>query len=99
MARPVVEGDVQATTETGGAAGVGEGGGAGTSKRWLSPNEAAIELGVTPRTIYSWTRSGELPAAHVGGLVRIDRRQIEVKMGQHIDPAVRRRRTRKKRTT
>jgi excisionase family DNA binding protein len=32
---------------------------------WLTPQEAALALFVRPEHVYSWIRSGELPAVNV----------------------------------
>ena len=42
----------------------------------LTPSEAAAILRVTRRTIYTWLRTGKLKAKRVGGIWRIDERNV-----------------------
>jgi excisionase family DNA binding protein len=41
-------------------------------RRWISPKEAGVYLSLHPQTIYQLIYEGKLPAARVGGSVRID---------------------------
>ena len=40
-------------------------------------------LGVTPRTVYLWARTGRLPSFRVGGAVRFRRSEIEAWLQDH----------------
>jgi excisionase family DNA binding protein len=42
-----------------------------------SPREVAEELRVTPRTVQRWIASGRLPAARVGGRLRVSRSSLQ----------------------
>jgi excisionase family DNA binding protein len=46
-------------------------------KRWISPREAALYLGVHIMTIYSWIAAEKIPAARIGRLVRVDLKALE----------------------
>ncbi len=49
----------------------------GTPERLLSVREAAERLGVSRQHVYRLVQRGELPGLHVGGVVRIDPRELE----------------------
>lgn len=51
----------------------------GTSNpvRLLNISEVAQVLGVTPKTIYSWVHTRQIPYVKVGRLVKFDRKDIE----------------------
>jgi len=42
----------------------------GNAKQWLSTAETADELGVTPRTVYGFTNSGQLTGYRMGRVFR-----------------------------
>jgi excisionase family DNA binding protein len=44
---------------------------------YVTPDQAASELGVTRRTVYNWMRSGILPAKQIGRTWRIKRDDLE----------------------
>lgn len=46
-------------------------------KRWISPREAALYLGVHLMTIYGWINAEKIPAARIGRLVRVDLRALD----------------------
>jgi excisionase family DNA binding protein len=41
-------------------------------RRWLTVAEAAAYLGINNKTAYVWAARGTLPAARIGGVVRVD---------------------------
>ncbi len=59
----------------------------------LTPRDVADALGVTPRTVQRWISSGRLPAARVGGRLRVSRSSlarvtgIEATEAPHSTPA------------
>ena len=48
------------------------------SRLLLTPREAARALAVCERTLWSWTRRGELPAVRIGRAVRYDPADLHV---------------------
>ncbi len=60
-------------------------------KRWLSPRECSLYLGLHEKTIYSLCGRGALPTARIGGSLRIDRKRLdellEAKSTLHPDEA------------
>jgi excisionase family DNA binding protein len=48
---------------------------------YLKITEVAQMLGVTERTLYEWRRTGVLPAAKLGGMVRYRRSVIDARLG------------------
>ena len=44
---------------------------------WLSTQEAARRLGITPRTLYRFIDHGELPAYRFGRVIRLKRTDVE----------------------
>ena len=46
-------------------------------KEYYSPEEAASLLGVTRRTIYTWLKTGKLPARQFGRTWRIHRSEVQ----------------------
>ena len=40
-------------------------------EEWLSTNETARRLGLTPRTVYRFIDAGELPAYRIGRVIRV----------------------------
>lgn len=40
-------------------------------EEWLSTNETARRLGLTPRTVYRFIDAGELPAYRFGRVIRV----------------------------
>lgn len=51
-------------------------GGAGGIE-WLSTQEAARRLGITPRTLYRFIDHGELPAYRFGRVIRLQATQVD----------------------
>lgn len=49
-------------------------------RRWISPREAAVYLGVHIMTVYGWIDADKIPAARIGRLVRVDLRALEGKL-------------------
>jgi excisionase family DNA binding protein len=56
-------------------------------RRWISTHECADYLGLHFMTIYKLIARGEIPAAKIGGAVRIDlarlQRELENQKGKH----------------
>ena len=50
----------------------------------LSSREAATTLGVSERTLFSWTASGLLPRVKIGGRVMFRVADIEALLSRHI---------------
>ena len=48
----------------------------GQPPNYLSPTQAAGELGVTRQTVYNWVTSGKLPAKQIGRTWRIKREDL-----------------------
>lgn len=48
---------------------------------YLTPEEVAVLLRVSTRTVYEWLRSGKLPAVQIGKVWRINRQDIGRKAG------------------
>jgi excisionase family DNA binding protein len=46
-------------------------------RRWISPAECAVLVGVHPMTVYDLVNRGELPAARLGRKLLIDRIRLE----------------------
>ncbi len=44
---------------------------------WLSTQEAARRLGITPRTLYRFIDHGELPAYRFGRVIRLRGHEVE----------------------
>ena len=44
---------------------------------WLSTQEAARRLGITPRTLYRFIDHGELPAYRFGRVIRLQATQVD----------------------
>jgi excisionase family DNA binding protein len=60
-------------------------------ERLLTPEEAANRLGIAPRTLREWLRSGKLPGVKLGRLWRIretDLKAFIAKRERHIEPAL-----------
>ncbi len=43
----------------------------------LTPNEVSIILNCKPVTVYSWAKTGKLPAYKLNGLLRFDAQEID----------------------
>ena len=50
---------------------------AGSDIDWLSTQEAARRLGVTPRTLYRFIDVGDLPAYRLGRVIRLKAADID----------------------
>ncbi len=60
-------------------------------ERLLTPEAAANRLGIAPRTLREWLRSGKLPGVKLGRLWRIretDLKAFIAKSERHIEPAL-----------
>lgn len=44
---------------------------------WLSTNDAAAALGITPRTLYRFINDGQIHAYKFGRVIRLKRQDIE----------------------
>lgn len=44
---------------------------------WLSTNDAAQALGITPRTLYRFINQGDLPGYRFGRVIRVKRADID----------------------
>ena len=44
---------------------------------WLSTAEAALRLGITPRTLYRFIDEGQLPAYRFGRVIRLQQREVD----------------------
>jgi excisionase family DNA binding protein len=44
---------------------------------WLSTQDAARRLGVTPRTLYRFIDEGQLPAYRFGRVIRLQRNEVD----------------------
>jgi len=44
---------------------------------WLSTQEAAKRLGITPRTLYRFIDHGELPAYRLGRVIRLKQEDVD----------------------
>lgn len=54
---------------------------------WLSTQEAARRLGITPRTLYRFIDLGDLPAYRLGRVIRLKADDIETFIaGSRIEP-------------
>ena len=49
----------------------------GTEIQWLSTNEAARRLGITPRTLYRFIDEGQLPAYRFGRVIRLQQAEVD----------------------
>lgn len=45
---------------------------------WLSTQEAARRLGITPRTLYRFIDHGDLPAYRFGRVIRLQAREVDM---------------------
>lgn len=50
----------------------------------LTPEEAALQLGITPRTIREWLRNGKLPGVKLGRLWRVKETDLEAFIAQSV---------------
>jgi excisionase family DNA binding protein len=44
---------------------------------WLSTNQAANRLGITPRTLYRFIDEGQLPAYRFGRVIRLKAHEVD----------------------
>jgi excisionase family DNA binding protein len=44
---------------------------------WLSTADAALRLGITPRTLYRFIDEGQLPAYRFGRVIRLQQREVD----------------------
>ena len=58
-----------------------------TTRRLLTPAEAAEELGVSRQFIYKLAAHGDISAVRLGGLVRIPRVEVERLIESGTQPA------------
>jgi excisionase family DNA binding protein len=58
-----------------------------TDIEWLSTQEAAKRLGITPRTLYRFIDQGELPAYRFGRVIRLKADEVDAFIeGARIEP-------------
>jgi excisionase family DNA binding protein len=50
--------------------------------KWLSTQEAARRLGITPRTLYRFIDHGELPAYRFGRVIRLRAHEVDDFIGR-----------------
>lgn len=48
-----------------------------TENVWLSTQDAAKRLGITPRTLYRFIDQGELPAYRLGRVIRLKQADVD----------------------
>lgn len=54
---------------------------------WLSTKDAALALGLTPRTLYRLIDEGQLPAYRFGRVIRLKQSEIDAFVGDsRIEP-------------
>jgi len=53
-------------------------------KRWITPLECSSYLSLHIKTVYAKIARGEIPAAHVGGSIRIDRKKLDEQLENQI---------------
>lgn len=53
-------------------------------KRWITPLECSSYLSLHIKTIYTKITKGEIPAAHVGGSIRIDKKKLNEQLEKQI---------------
>ena len=53
-------------------------------RRWLSVREGAAYLGLNLKTGYSLIQRREIPAAKIGGSVRIDKKALEAQLERRV---------------
>ena len=53
-------------------------------KRWITPIECSSYLSLHIKTIYTKIAKGEIPAARVGGSIRIDKKKLDEKLEKQI---------------
>jgi excisionase family DNA binding protein len=53
-------------------------------RRWLSVREGAAYLGLNLKTVYSLIQRREIPAAKIGGSVRIDKKALEAQLERRV---------------
>lgn len=46
-------------------------------QRYLSLNDTAKYLGLSPKTLYAWAEGGKMPAYKVGRVWRFDREEVD----------------------
>jgi excisionase family DNA binding protein len=46
-------------------------------QRYVSVNEAAVYLGLSPKTVYSWAEKHSMPAYKIGRVWRFDRAELD----------------------
>jgi excisionase family DNA binding protein len=57
------------------------------ARRWLSVREGAAYLGLNLKTVYSLIQRREIPAAKIGGSVRIDKKSLEAQLEAQLNKA------------
>jgi len=53
-------------------------------KRWITPLECSSYLSLHIQTIYTKIAKGEIPAARIGGSIRIDRKKLDEQLENQI---------------
>jgi len=53
-------------------------------KRWITPLECSSYLSLHIKTVYAKIAKGEIPAACIGGSIRIDRKKLDEQLENQI---------------
>jgi len=53
-------------------------------KRWITVLECSSYLSLHIQTIYTKISKGEIPAVHVGGAIRIDKKKLDEQLENQI---------------
>jgi len=53
-------------------------------KRWITPLECSLYLSLHINTIYVKVAKGEIPAARIGGAIRIDKNKLDEQLENQI---------------
>jgi len=48
-----------------------------SERRWITPRECALYLAIHLKTVYAKIAKGEIPAAKIGGTLRVDRVRLD----------------------
>lgn len=49
-------------------------------KRWISAKECALYLSIHVKTVYAHIARREIPAAKIGGSIRVDKKKMDAMM-------------------
>jgi excisionase family DNA binding protein len=53
----------------------------------LRPAQAARALGISPRTLWAWTKAGRIPSVRVGHVVLYPTEALKSWLAQHATPS------------